>query len=163
MKKFLFLVIMATAIMACGSKKSQDVEIGSATASDSAFLIDDNTIGNIEKFTYQGIMPHEGAPGTAYTIVLQQITGDSIGTYTMTMEPIDPKTGKVDAVRDSGIVVTMIGNPQTNGAIIYQLISATPENGKKNFAVSDDSTLTMVDDNMKPDSKKPVVLKKVNK
>lgn len=162
MKKFLFLAIIAASLMACGSKNNQNTEVASATASDSAFLVNDSTIGNLQNFTYQGIIPAEGSPGTAYTITLQQVTGDSIGTYTMTMEPIDPKTGKVDAVRDSGVVVTVIGNPQTDGAIIYQLISATPENGKTNFALAGDS-LTKVDKDMKPEKKAPVVLKKVMK
>ena len=160
MIKFLFLSILSAAILvACNSKGHQSNEMATETATDSAFLINDSTIGNIENITYTGVVPQQGTPGTAYTIVLQQVTGDSIGTYTMTMEPINPKTGKVDAVRDSGIVVTVIGDPNKNGEVIYQLISANPEHEKKHF-VSHGDSLKMVDKNMKPISKPHVVLKK---
>ena len=163
MKKFLFLTFLSSALLlACGSKSNKSTEMASETASDSAFLLNDSTVGNIEDLTYQSIVPAQGTPGTAYTITLQRVTGDSIGTYTMYIEPINPKTGKVDAVRDSGIVVTVVGDPNKNGEVIYQLISANPQNEKRHFVSAGDS-LKMVDKNMKPISKNPLVLKKSKK
>ncbi len=160
MKKFFTLAVIAAALMACGSKANKNAEMIAETASDSAFTVNDSTVGNLANLTYEGMIPAQGSKGTAYTIVFQRITADSIGSYTMTMTPVDPKTGKEDAVKDSGLVVTIIGNPNTNGAIVYQLISATPEKGKKNFIVASDSTIILANEEMKQDTNTPVVLKK---
>lgn len=163
MKKVFFILAAVFTMVACNLKVKKGVETIAESLTDSIFDIDGDTLGNLESFTYEGVIPHEGDNGTEYQLILQEVTPDSIGTYTLSSIPVNPKTGKSDAVRDSGLVITVIGLPEDSVAVIYQLISADVMNKKKNVIVHDDSTLVMAHDLNNINKNNSTMLKKVNK
>ena len=115
MKKVFIAAALAAMIVSCGSKGNKSAEIIAESESDSIFAVNDSTLGELQTYSYEGIL-------TTY-----------LGT----------KDGN-QAFTDSGTVVTIIGIPNDSTAIVYQLISATPGHEKTNFLAEGDSALTMI-------------------
>ena len=143
MKKVFIAAALAAMIVSCGSKGNKSAEIIAESESDSIFAVNDSTLGELQTYSYEGILPAADAEGINYQLTLQEAGQDSLGTYNLTTTYLGTKDGN-QAFTDSGTVVTIIGIPNDSTAIDYQLISATPGHEKTNFLAEGDSALTMI-------------------
>ena len=132
MKKVFIAAALAAMIVSCGSKGNKSAEIIAESESDSIFAVNDSTLGELQTYSYEGILPAADAEGINYQLTLQEAGQDSLGTYNLTTTYLGTKDGN-QAFTDSGTVVTIIGIPNDSTAIVYQLISATPGHEKTNF------------------------------
>lgn len=136
MKKVFIVAALVATIVSCGSK------------------------GN-ETHTYEGILPGADVAGIHYLLSLQETGEDSTATYSLTTTYLGADNGQDQVFTDSGSVVTIVGTPDDNTAIVYQLISTAPGHEKTNFVAEGDSALTMVDQFFKKaESKLNYTLKK---
>ena len=143
MKKVFIAAALAAMIVSCGSKGNKSAEIIAESESDSIFAVNDSTLGELQTYSYEGILPAADAEGINYQLTLQEAGQDSLGTYNLTTTYLGTKDGN-QAFTDSGTVVTIIGIPNDSTAIVYQLVSATPGHEKTNFLAECDSALTMI-------------------
>ena len=143
MKKVFILVAMAAIITSCGSKGNKSAEMIAEGESDSIFAVNDSTLGDLQTYTYEGIIPAADAEGINYQLTLQEAGEDSLGTYNLTTTYLGTKDGN-QVFTDSGTVVTIIGIPNDSTAIVYQLVSAAPGHEKTNFLAEGDSAVTMI-------------------
>lgn len=144
MKKVFILAAIAAMIASCGSKGNQSAEMIAESESDSLFAVNDSTLGDLQTYTYEGILPGADVDGINYQLSLQEIGEDSLGTYNLTTTYIGANKQQNQVFTDSGTVVTIIGIPNDSTAVIYQLVSAAPGHEKTNFLAEGDSALTMV-------------------
>lgn len=94
--------------------------------SDSLFAVNDSTLGDLQTYTYEGVLPGADVSGINYLLTLQETGEDSLGTYNLTTTYLGANNGQDQVFTDSGTVVTIIGIPNDSTAIIYQLVSAAP-------------------------------------
>ena len=134
MKKVFIAAALAAMIVSCGSKGNKSAEIIAESESDSIFAVNDSTLGELQTYSYEGILPAADAEGINYQLTLQEAGQDSLGTYNLTTTYLGTKDGN-QAFTDSGTVVTIIGIPNDSTAIVYQLISATPGGQKEKLTV----------------------------
>ena len=109
MKKVFIAAALAAMIVSCGSKGNKSAEIIAESESDSIFTVDDSTLGELQTYSYEGILPAADAEGINYQLTLQEIGQDSLGTYNLTTTYLGTKDGN-QAFTDSGTVVTIIGD-----------------------------------------------------
>ena len=143
MKKVFIAAALAATIVSCGSKGNKNAEIIAESESDSVFVINDNTLGDLQTYSYEGIIPAADAEGLNCQLTLQEIAEDSLGIYSMTTTYMGTAANN-QAYTDSGTVVTIIGIPNDSTAIIYQLVSVSPERERTNLRAEGDSALTIV-------------------
>lgn len=143
MKKVFILVAMAAIITSYGSKGNKSAEMIAEGESDSIFAVNDSTLGDLQTYTYEGIIPAADAEDINYQLTLQETGEDSLGTYNLTTTYLGTKDGN-QVFTDSGTVVTIIGIPNNSTAIVYQLVSAAPGHEKTNFLAEGDSAVTMI-------------------
>lgn len=143
MKKVFIVAAFAAMIVSCGSKGNKSAELIAEGASDSIFAVNDSTLGDLQTYSYEGIIPAADAEGINYQLTLQEVGEDSLGAYSLTTTYLGTKNGD-QVFTDSGTVVTIIGIPNDSTAIVYQLVSAAPGKEKTNFLAVGDSALTMI-------------------
>ncbi|WP_455673358.1 copper resistance protein NlpE N-terminal domain-containing protein [Phocaeicola sp.] len=143
-KVFIVAAVAAMIVSSCGSKGNKSAEMIAESASDSLFAVNDSTLGDLQTYTYEGVLPGADVSGINYQLTLQEIGEDSLGTYNLTTTYLGANNGQDQVFTDSGTVVTIIGMPNDSTAIIYQLVSAAPGHEKTNFLAEGDSALTMV-------------------
>ena len=119
MKKVFIAAALAAMIVSCGSKGNKSAEIIAESESDSIFAVNDSTLGELQTYSYEGILPAADAEGINYQLTLQEAGQDSLGTYNLTTTYLGTKDGN-QAFTDSGTVVTIIGIPNDSTAIVYQ-------------------------------------------
>ena len=144
MKKVFIAAALAAMIVSCGSKGNKSAEMIAESESDSLFAVNDSTLGDLQTYTYGGVLPGADVSGINYLLTLQETGEDSLGTYNLTTTYLGANNGQDQVFTDSGTVVTIIGIPNDSTAIIYQLVSAAPGHEKTNFVAEGDSALTMV-------------------
>ena len=144
MKKVFIVAALAAMIVSCGSKGNKSAEMIAESESDSLFAVNDSTLGDLQTYTYEGVLPGADVSGINYLLTLQETGEDSLGTYNLTTTYLGVNNGQDQVFTDSGTVVTIIGIPNDSTAIIYQLVSAAPGHEKTNFVAEGDSALTMV-------------------
>ena len=144
MKKVFIVAAMAAALVSCGSKSNKNAALMAETETDSIFFLNDSTLADYQTFTYEGILPAaDAASGINYLLSLNEVAEDSVGTYELVMTYLDTPEGD-QTYNDNGTVVTLIGIPNDSTAVVYQLVSATPEKGRLNFLAEGDSALTLI-------------------
>lgn len=143
MKKVFIVAAMAAMIVSCGSKGNKNAEMIAEGQSDSIFAVNDSTLGDLQTYSYEGIIPAADAEGINYQLTLQEVGEDSLGLYSLTTTYLGTNNGD-QTYTDNGTVVTIIGIPNDSTAIIYQLISAAPGHEKTNLLAEGDSALTIV-------------------
>ena len=142
MKKVFIAAALAAMIVSCGSKGNKSAEIIAESESDSIFAVNDSTLGELQTYSYEGILPAADAEGINYQLTLQEAGQDSL--HIQSDDHLFRNKDGNQAFTDSGTVVTIIGIPNDSTAIVYQLISATPGHEKTNFLAEGDSALTMI-------------------
>lgn len=56
MKKLLFVLAIAAFAVSCQSNKKNQAEMTSESMEDSVFMINDSTIGELQTYTYEGLL-----------------------------------------------------------------------------------------------------------
>ena len=143
MKKLGITAALAVLIVSCGSKNNKRIEMMADHENDSVFVVDENVWEELQVCNYEGTLPSADSEGIHYQLTLQKTNQDSLDTYTLTTTYLGSK-GEYQTLTDNGTVITLPGIPDDSTAIVYQLVSATPEYEKIYFLANDDSTLTMI-------------------
>lgn len=160
MKKLLFVLAAAALVVSCQSK-GHKAEMTSESMEDSVFMVNDSTIGELQTYTYEGMLPAADCEGIEYQLILQAIAPDSVGNYTLNTTYIGADNGKDQKFTEKGKTKVVRGTVDDQNAVIIQLVS---NNGEEviNFLAENDSVLTMVGpDYKKADSKLNYSIKKV--
>ena len=66
MKKVFIAAALAAMIVSCGSKGNKSAEMIAESESDSLFAVNDSTLGDLQTYTYEGVLP--GADVSVSTI-----------------------------------------------------------------------------------------------
>lgn len=159
MKKLLFVLAAAALIVSCQSKGNKS-EMIVESEEDSIYMVNDSTLGDMQTYTYQGMLPAADAEGIDYLLVIESAAMDSTGTYTLTTTYIGADNGKNKTFTDRGRKVVKRGIPNNPNAIVYELMSNDGDETVY-FLAEGDSTLTMVNkDYQKANSKLNYTLKR---
>ena len=125
MKKMLTLttiVCMAVLVTSCGNKK-KDAPVAAVEAySDSIYMINDSTIGDLQTYIYEGILPTDAGSPANYVLTINSYGLNADGTYSLT-ESYTETNGMTRTHRDEGQKIVMVGMPNDSTAIVYELIS----------------------------------------
>lgn len=125
MKKVLTMtafVFLAACAISCGNKREKNAPIGYESYSDSIYMVNDSTIGELQTYIYEGMLPtDEGIPAN-YLLTIYSYDLNSDGSYTLT-ESYTETNGTARNLRDEGEVLVMFGMPNDSTAIVYELIS----------------------------------------
>ena len=131
----------------CNSCGSQPC--GVAVESDSLFMINDSTIGDLQTFVFEGTTPMKNGNIGDVIVTMSTVSLNDDGTYTITTDYIDEALATEN---DNGEMLVLIGMPNDSTAIVYEFISANG-NPKMNFMLDSDTSLVKLNDKMQPVSK----------
>ena len=113
MKKVFIAAALAAMIVSCGSKGNKSAEIIAESESDSIFAVNDSTLGELQTYSYEGILPAADAEGINYQLTLQEAGQDSLGTYNLTttyqLISATPGHEKTNFLAEGDSALTMIG------------------------------------------------------
>lgn len=159
MKKLLFVLAAAALIVSCQSKGNK-TEMIVESEQDSLYMVNDSTLGDMQTYTYEGMLPAADAEGINYLLVIQSAAMDSTGTYTLTTTYIGTNDGKDKTFTDRGRTMVKNGIPNNPNAVVYELVSNDGDETVY-FLAEGDSALTMVNkDYQKANSKLNYTLKR---
>ena len=125
MKKVLTMtafVFLAACAISCGNKREKNAPIGYESYSDSIYMVNDSTIGELQTYIYEGMLPTDEAIPANYLLTIYSYDLNSDGSYTLT-ESYTETNGTARNLRDEGEVLVMFGMPNDSTAIVYELIS----------------------------------------
>ena len=154
MKKTVFFfsaTILSVLLSSCNSCGSYNAPQGVMTETDSIFMVNDSTIGDLQTFTFVGTLPMKENNIGDVLLTIETISLNDNGTYTITTDYIDETLATEN---DNGEMLVMIGMPNDSTAIVYEFVSANG-NPKMNFQLAGDSSLVKLNDKMQPVSDKP--------
>lgn len=150
MKKMLTLttiVCMAVLVTSCGNKK-KDAPVAAVEAySDSIYMINDSTIGDLQTCIYEGILPTDAGIPANYVLTINSYGLNADGTYSLT-ESYTETNGMTRTHRDEGQKIVMVGMPNDSTAIVYELISYN-NRPKMRLVAESDSALHKLDKDLK--------------
>ena len=150
MKKMLTLttiVCMAVLVTSCGNKK-KDAPVAAVEAySDSIYMINDSTIGDLQTYIYEGILPTDAGIPANYVLTINSYDLNADGTYSLT-ESYTETNGMTRTHRDEGQKIVMVGMPNDSTAIVYELISYN-NRPKMRLVAESDSALHKLDKDLK--------------
>ena len=143
MKKLMFVLAVAAIAVSCQSNQKNQAEMAAESMEDSVFMINDSTIGELQTYTYEGILPCADCEGINYQLILQALSPDSVGTYIVNATYIGADNGKDKKFTEKGKAKMLKGTPSDPNAVIIQLVG---DNGDTtaSFLAEGDSVLTMV-------------------
>ena len=125
MKKMLSMTAiacLAACAISCGNKREKNVAIDYESYSDSLYMVNDSTIGELQTYIYEGMLPtDEGLPAN-YLLTIYSYDLNSDGSYTLT-ESYTETNGTARTHYDEGEMIVMWGMPTDSTAIVYELIS----------------------------------------
>ena len=155
MKKMLTVAAIAAfaaLAVSCNNKKARPIAAIEAY-SDSIYMVNDSTIGDLQTFVFEGLMPTDDGFVGNTLLTVQTVDLNEDGSYTVTTNYID-NSGKQNSTYDSGETIVLIGMPNDSTAVIYELVSYgnTP---KTQLMMNSDSSFTKLNSNMQPASKNP--------
>lgn len=151
MKKVILLSATALSLLlsSCNSCGSSNQPQGVVVESDSIFMVNDSTIGDLQTYTFEGTIPMTDGNIGDVLLTIQTLSLNEDGTYTITTDYIDEAIANEN---DNGEMLVMIGMPNDSTAIVYELVSATGK-PKMNFKLSSDTSLVKLNNKMQPASK----------
>lgn len=150
MKKTLTLaavVCLAALAVSCGNKKKVEPAVAIEAYSDSIYMINDSTIGDLQTYVYEGVLPTDAGIPANYVLTINSYGLNADGTYSLT-ESYTETNGKVSTNRDEGQKIVMVGMPNDSTAIVYELISYS-NRPKMRLVAEGDSALHKVDKELK--------------
>lgn len=150
MKKMLTLAAVAALAaftVSCGNKKKTDAPIGYESYNDSIYMINDSTIGELQTYIYEGMLPTDAGIPANYVLTINSYGLNSDGTYTLT-ESYTETNGMTRTNYDEGEQFVMIGIPNDSTAIVYELVSYN-NRPRLRLRVEGDSALHKIDKDFK--------------
>ena len=154
MKKTLTIaaaVCMAALAVSCGNKKKAEPAIAVEAYSDSLYMINDSTIGDLQTYVYEGMMPTDAGQPANYVLTINSYGLNADGTYSLT-ESYTETNGMARTNKDEGEKIVMVGMPHDSTAVVYELISYS-NRPKLRLVAEGDSALHKVDKDLKRVSK----------
>lgn len=142
---------VAALAVSCGNKKKADPGIAIEAYSDSIYMINDSTIGDMQTYVYEGILPTDAGMPANYVLTINSYGLNADGTYSLT-ESYTETNGKVRTRQDEGEKFVMVGMPNDSTAIVYELISYN-NRPRMRLVAEGDSALHKVDKDLKRVSK----------
>lgn len=150
MKKMLTLtavvLCMAVLVISCGEKK-RNTPIAVASYSDSIYMINDSTIGDLQTYIYEGMLPTDAGIPANYVLTINSYGINADGTYSLT-ESYTETNGMTRTQSDEGQKIVMVGIPNDSTAIVYELISYN-NRPKLRLVAEGDSALHKIDKDLK--------------
>lgn len=137
---------LAVFAISCGNKK-KDMPIGVESYTDSIYMVNDSTIGELQTYIYEGILPTDAGIPANYILTINSYGLNADGTYSLT-ESYTETNGMTRTHRDEGEKLVMVGMPNDSTAIVYELISYS-NRPKLRLVAEGDSALHKVDKNLK--------------
>jgi copper homeostasis protein (lipoprotein) len=158
MKKTIILsaAVLSLFFTSCNSCGSCDRPQGVAIESDSIFMINDSTVGDIQTFIYEGTLPMTGGNVGDVILTLRTLSLNEDGTYSITTDYVDEG---IATESDNGEMLVMIGVPNDSTAIVYEFISASGK-PNMNFWLTGDSSLVKLNGKMQPNTAHKLTPKK---
>ena len=154
MKKMLIMTAIACVAalaVSCGNKKKVEPVAAIEAYSDSIYMINDSTIGDLQTYIYEGMMPTDAGVAANYVLTINSYGLNADGTYSLT-ESYTETNGMTRMNKDEGEKIVMVGMPNDSTAIVYELISYS-NRPKIRLVAEGDSALHKVDKNLKRVSK----------
>ena len=150
MKKMLTMTAiacLAACAISCGNKRDKSAPIGNESYSDSVYMVNDSTIGEMETYTYEGVLPTDAGIPANYLLTIYSYDLNSDGSYSLT-ESYTETNGTARTHYDEGEVLVMVGMPNDSTAIVYELISYN-NRPRMHLVAEGDSALHKIDRNFK--------------
>lgn len=150
MKKTLTLaavVCLAALAVSCGNKKRVEPAVAIEAYSDSIYMINDSTVGDLQTYVYEGMLPTDAGIPANYVLTINSYGLNADGTYSLT-ESYTETNGKVSTNRDEGQKIVVVGMPNDSTTIVYELISYS-NRPKMRLVAEGDSALHKVDKELK--------------
>lgn len=150
MKKTLTLAALAAftaCIVSCGNKKKTDTPVGWEAYTDSVYMINDSTVGELQTYVYEGMLPTDAGTPANYVLTINSYGMNSDGTYSLT-ESYTETNGRTQTNYDEGQKVVIVGMPNDSTAIIYELVSYS-NRPKMRLVAEGDSALHKIDKQFK--------------
>lgn len=150
MKKLLFVAAIAAfaaLAVSCDNKKKAKPIAAIEAYSDSIYMVNDSTLGDLQTYVYEGILPTDAGIPANYVLTINSYGLNADGTYTLT-ESYTETDGATRTHYDEGEKLVMIGMPNDSTAIIYELISFSGR-PKMHLRAEGDSALHKLDKNLK--------------
>ena len=148
---FFSATILAALLSSCNSCGGCKAPQGAVIETDSIFMVNDSTIGDLQTFTFVGTLPMKDNNLSDVLLTIETISLNSDGTYTITTDYMDEALATEN---DNGEMFVIIGMPNDSTAIIYEFVSANG-NPKMNFQMTADSSLVKLNEKMQPASNNP--------
>lgn len=150
MKKMLTMAAvacLAALAVSCGNKKKVEPLASVEAYSDSIYMLNDSTIGEMQTFVYEGVLPTDAGVPANYVLTVNSYGLNADGTYSLT-ESYTETNGLTRTNYDEGEKLVLVGMPNDSTAIVYELISFS-NRPKMHLVAEGDSVLHKVDKNMK--------------
>lgn len=150
MKKMLTMTAfacLAAFAISCGNKKAKNVPIEFESYTDSVYMVNDSTIGDLQTYIYEGILPTDAGIPANYVLTINSYGLNADGTYSLT-ESYTETNGMTRTHSDEGEKLVMVGIPNDSTAIVYELISYS-NRPKIRLVAEGDSALHKVDKDLK--------------
>lgn len=147
MKKLIWMAAFAAIFISCNSRGNQQQGIIAESETDSLYWINDSTIGDLQTFIYEGLLPMANGQAGNYQLTIQSIGLNADGTYDVTTT-YSGSDGSQQQMSDNGQTIVLIGIPNDSTAVIYELVSANNQ-PQINLRAQGDSVLTKVDKDFK--------------
>ncbi|MBQ2970849.1 MAG: copper resistance protein NlpE N-terminal domain-containing protein [Bacteroidaceae bacterium] len=150
MKKTLTLaaiVCLAAFAVSCGNKKRVEPAVAIEAYSDSIYMINDSTVGDLQTYVYEGVLPTDAGIPANYVLTINSYGLNADGTYSLT-ESYTETNGKVSTNYDEGQKIVMVGIPNDSTAVVYELVSYS-NRPKMRLVAEGDSALHKVDKELK--------------
>ena len=152
MKKIVFTVLAAAALMACQSNNKQNQM---ADESEAIEIVGADSTGMMDIFAYEGVVPSESGKGDSidYMVIITQQIDTVNGVYQLTQTYVtaDGKAGQ--QMKSKGKKLFQRGTPQNKAAKVYKLVPDSGSNQTVNLWVETDTTVVLLDDQMKAPAK----------
>lgn len=152
MKKIVFTVLAAAALIACQSNNKQNQM---ADESEAIEIVGADSTGMMDIFAYEGVVPSESGKGDSidYMVIITQQIDTVNGVYQLTQTYVtaDGKAGQ--QMKSKGKKLFQRGTPQDKMAKVYKLVPDSGSNQTVNLWVESDTTVVLLDDQMKAPAK----------
>ena len=113
---------LAVLAISCGNKKEKSAPIGYESYADSIYMVNDSTIGELQSYVYEGVLPTDAGIPANYLLTIYSYDLNADGSYTLT-ESYTETNGNSRTRYDEGEVLVMWGMPTDSTAIVYELVS----------------------------------------
>ena len=147
MKKFVFTVLAAAALIACQSNHKQAKMLDEDEAVE---IVGADSTGMVDIFAYEGTIPSESGKGDSidYLIIITQQIDTVNGVYQLTQTYVtaDGKTGQ--QMKSKGKKIFHRGTPRNKTSKVYKLVPDSGSNQTVNLWVESDTTVVLLDDQM---------------